>query len=264
MQTYLELLDDVFRNGAEKRDRTGVGTRSLFGRQLRFDLANAFPLLTTKRVHFKSVLVELLWFLRGDTNIDFLHQHGVTIWDEWADASGDLGPVYGHQFRSWTAKDRNIDQIVEVEQQIRTNPDSRRLIVSTWNVGDVHKMALPPCHGNIIQFYIADGRLSCQMYQRSCDLFLGVPFNIASYAAFTMMMAATTGYQPGDFIHVLGDVHIYSNHYEQVREQLSRSPRPLPRLNILRTPASVVDFVYEDFELIDYNPHPRITAPVAV
>ncbi|RMF43952.1 MAG: thymidylate synthase [Planctomycetota bacterium] len=264
MQQYLDLMREVLERGHVKEDRTGVGTRSLFGRQVRYDLSAGFPLVTTKRVHFKSVLVELLWFLRGDTNVQFLHQHGVTIWDEWADENGDLGPVYGKQWRSWQAADgRVIDQILDVEQQIRSNPDSRRLIVSAWNVGDVADMALPPCH-LLFQFYVAGGKLSCQLYQRSADLFLGVPFNIASYAALTIMMASTTGLEPGEFIHTFGDVHLYHNHLEQSRAQLSREPRPLPRLVLRRPRDSVIDFQYDDFELIGYNPHPRIAAPVAV
>ncbi|GIX01029.1 MAG: thymidylate synthase [Pirellulaceae bacterium] len=264
MKQYLDLLREIVERGVPKEDRTGVGTRSLFGRQLHFDLSQGFPLVTTKRVHFKSVLVELLWFLRGDTNVKFLHDHAVTIWDEWADEKGDLGPVYGKQWRSWEAADgRVIDQMVEVENQIRTNPDSRRLIVSAWNVGQLDQMALPPCHA-LFQFYVAEGKLSCQLYQRSADVFLGVPFNIASYAALTMMMAATTGLQPGQFVHTFGDVHLYNNHLEQARVQLQREPRPLPRLVIRRVPDSVVDFQYEDFQLEDYHPHPKIPAPVAV
>lgn len=264
MQQYLALMQQVLQQGVIKDDRTGTGTRSLFGHQMRFDLSQGFPLLTTKKCHFKSILVELLWFLRGDTNIDFLKQHKVSIWDEWADEAGELGPVYGKQWRSWcTAEGGTIDQIREVEQQIRTNPDSRRLIVSAWNVGDLQRMALPPCH-LLFQFYVASGRLSCQLYQRSADLFLGVPFNIASYALLTHMMAATTGLQPGDFVHTLGDVHLYNNHLPQAELQLTRSPRPLPQLRILRQPASIVDFEVGDFELIGYDPHPHIPAPVAV
>lgn len=264
MQQYLDLLQKILDEGHEKADRTGTGTLSHFGYQLRCDLADGFPLLTTKKVHMRSILVELLWFLRGDTNVEFLHQHNVSIWDEWADENGNLGPVYGKQWRSWAAADGStIDQILEVQEQIRTNPDSRRLIVSAWNVGELPKMALPPCH-LLFQFYVAQGRLSCQLYQRSADVFLGVPFNIASYALLTIMMAKTTGLEPGEFVHTFGDVHIYQNHLEQVKTQLARSPRNLPTLRILRDRESLVDFEYEDFELIDYDPHPRIPAPVAV
>ncbi|QDV24909.1 thymidylate synthase [Aureliella helgolandensis] len=264
MKDYLELLRHIQQNGIVKTDRTGTGTRSLFGYQMRFDLSQGFPLLTTKKLHFKSILVELLWFLRGDTNVDFLHQYQVSIWDEWADSDGNLGPVYGKQWRSWEAQDgRVIDQIRNVEEQIRSNPDSRRLIVSAWNVGDVDRMALPPCH-LLFQFYVANGKLSCQLYQRSADLFLGVPFNIASYALLTIMMARTTGLEPGDFVHTFGDVHIYSNHQQQVELQLTREPRPLPQLKISHPRTSIIDFEYEDFELIGYDPHPRIPAPVAV
>ncbi len=264
MQTYLDLMQHVLTDGTEKTDRTGTGTRSLFGYQMRFDLAQGFPMLTTKKCHFKSILVELLWFLRGDTNIRFLREHGVSIWNEWADAEGELGPVYGKQWRSWARPDGStVDQILQVEQQIRDNPDSRRLIVSAWNVADVERMALPPCH-LLFQFYVADGRLSCQLYQRSADLFLGVPFNIASYALLTMMMASTTGLQPGDFVHTFGDVHLYNNHLEQARLQLTRTPRPLPRLKLLQPRGSIVDFQVADFELTDYTPHPHIPAPVAV
>ena len=264
MRTYLDLLRDILENGVDKSDRTGVGTRSVFGRQMRFDLAAGFPLLTTKRVHWKSVLHELIWFLRGETNVAYLKQNGVSIWDEWADASGELGPVYGKQWRSWACADGSaVDQIRQVEQQIRSNPDSRRLIVSAWNVGELESMALPPCH-LLFQFYVAGGRLSCQLYQRSADVFLGVPFNIASYAALTVAMAATTGLAPGEFIHTLGDVHLYTNHFAQAREQLSRTPGPLPRLNLRRIPPSVVDFAFEDFELVDYTPQSAIPAPVAV
>lgn len=264
MQSYLDLMQNVLTKGTEKTDRTGTGTRSLFGYQMRFDLAHGFPMLTTKKCHFKSILVELLWFLRGDTNIQFLREHGVKIWNEWADADGELGPVYGKQWRSWSRPDGSaVDQILQVQQQIRDNPDSRRLIVSAWNVADVEHMALPPCH-LLFQFYVADGKLSCQLYQRSADLFLGVPFNIASYALLTMMMASTTGLQPGDFVHTLGDVHLYSNHLEQARLQLTRTPRTLPRLKLLHPRQSIVDFQVDDFELTDYNPYPHIPAPVAV
>lgn len=264
MKQYLELLREVLGNGNEKTDRTGTGTRSVFGRQLRFDLSQGFPLVTTKKVHFKSVLVELLWFLKGETNIGYLREHKVRIWDEWADENGELGPVYGKQWRSWACPNgTTIDQITEVEQQIRTNPDSRRLIVSAWNVADVPNMALPPCH-LLFQFYVANDRLSCQLYQRSADLFLGVPFNIASYALLTMMMAKSCNLQPGEFVHTLGDAHLYSNHFEQARLQLTRQPRPLPQIRIVRDRSSILDYQFEDFELVDYDPHPHIAAPVAV
>jgi thymidylate synthase len=264
MQTYLELLSKVLEHGAHKEDRTGTGTVSVFGYQMRFGLATGFPLLTTKKVHLKSVIHELLWFLRGDTNIRYLRDHGVSIWDEWADADGELGPVYGHQWRCWgTEGGPPIDQISEVVQAIRTNPDSRRLIVSAWNVGDIPRMALPPCH-LLFQFYVADGRLSCQLYQRSADIFLGVPFNIASYALLTLMVAQVTGLQPGDFVHTLGDAHIYLNHFEQARTQLARSPRVLPTMHLNPARRSIFDFVYEDFEVRGYDPHPAIKAPVAV
>ncbi len=264
MQQYLDLMQQVLTRGTEKSDRTGTGTRSLFGYQMRFDLSQGFPLLTTKKCHLKSILVELLWFLRGETNVRFLHEHKVSIWDEWADAAGELGPVYGKQWRSWSKPDGGaIDQILQVEQQIRHTPNSRRLIVSAWNVADVEHMALPPCH-LLFQFYVAEGRLSCQLYQRSADLFLGVPFNIASYALLTMMMAATTGLQPGDFVHTFGDVHLYNNHLEQAEIQLARQPRPLPQLKILTPRSSIVDFEVNDFELVNYDPHPHISAPVAV
>ncbi|MEZ6137392.1 MAG: thymidylate synthase [Pirellulaceae bacterium] len=264
MQAYLQLLQKVLDEGVEKSDRTGTGTRSLFGHQLRFDLSQGFPLLTTKKLHLKSILVELLWFLRGDTNTEFLHQHGVSIWDEWADSNGNLGPVYGKQWRSWqTPSGDTIDQILQVQQQIRDNPDSRRLIVSAWNVADIDHMALPPCH-LLFQFYVANGRLSCQLYQRSADLFLGVPFNIASYALLTKMMAHATGLQAGDFVHTFGDVHLYNNHVEQATTQLSREPRTLPTLQIRRDRSCILNFEYDDFELLDYAPHPHISAPVAV
>lgn len=264
MQQYLDLMRRVLDEGNVKGDRTGTGTKSLFGHQMRFDLSQGFPLLTTKKVHLKSIIVELLWFLRGDTNVEFLHQHKVTIWDEWADENGELGPVYGKQWRNWcTGEGNTIDQILEVQQQIRENPDSRRLIVSAWNVGDVADMALPPCH-LLFQFYVADGKLSCQLYQRSADLFLGVPFNIASYALLTMMMASTTGLEPGDFVHTFGDVHLYSNHFEQAELQLTRQPKELPSLEIRQTRESILDFQYEDFELLNYKPEPHISAKVAV
>ena len=264
MRTYLELLDEVLHHGLDRDDRTGVGTRGLFGRQMRFDLRKGFPLLTTKRIHVRSVIYELLWFLRGDTNLAWLQENGVTIWDEWADENGDLGPVYGHQWRSWPKPDGGtIDQIAWIQNEIRNNPKSRRLIVSAWNVADVDKMKLPPCH-LLFQFYVAGGRLSCQMYQRSADLFLGVPFNIASYALLTMMMAKVTGLQPGDFVHTFGDLHLYRNHFDQAREQLSRHPKPLPAMNITSNPDSIDQFRFEDFQLVDYDPHPTIKAPIAV
>lgn len=264
MQQYLELMKKVLDEGHEKGDRTGTGTKSLFGYQMRFDLQQGFPMLTTKKLHLRSILVELLWFLRGDTNVDFLHQHRVSIWDEWADADGELGPVYGKQWRSWATPDGDtIDQITNVQEQIRQQPDSRRLIVSAWNVADVERMALPPCH-LLFQFYVADGRLSCQLYQRSADLFLGVPFNIASYAILTMMMAKATGLEPGEFVHTFGDVHLYKNHFEQAELQLTRKPKSLPTLEITGERKSVLDFEYEDFTLRDYNPEPHIAAPVAV
>jgi thymidylate synthase len=263
MRAYLQLLDEVLHHGTDREDRTGVGTRGLFGRQMRFDLADGFPLLTTKKIHLRSVIYELLWFLRGETNIGWLTDHGVTIWNEWADPAGELGPVYGKQWRSWEAGDgRTIDQIAWVEQEIRHNPTSRRLVVSAWNVGDVDQMALPPCH-LLFQFYVAGDRLSCQLYQRSCDIFLGVPFNIASYALLTMMMAKVTGLKPGEFVHTLGDLHLYRNHFDQAREQLSRHPRPLPRME-LAARSSIDQFEYDDFSLIGYDPHPPIKAPVAV
>ena len=264
MRQYLDLLREVLEEGAVRDDRTGTGTRSVFGRQLRFDLAEGFPLLTTKRLHLRSIVVELLWFLRGDTNVDYLHRHGVTIWDEWADEHGDLGPVYGSQWRSWPAPDgRSIDQIAAVIERIRTEPTSRRLIVSAWNVAEVDSMALPPCHA-LFQFYVADGRLSCQLYQRSGDLFLGVPFNIASYALLLMMVAQACGLEPGEFVHTFGDAHLYSNHVDQAREQLSRTPRPLPTMRLNPDVDSVFDFTLDDFELVGYDPHPPIRAAVAV
>lgn len=260
---YEDLLAEVFREGQTKSDRTGTGTRSLFGRQIRFDLSESFPLITTKRVHFKSVAVELLWFLRGDTNTKFLTDNGVSIWDEWADEGGELGPVYGAQWRSWpTAYGGTIDQITEVIEQIKASPDSRRLIVSAWNVSDLPDMALAPCHA-LFQFYVAEGKLSCQLYQRSADMFLGVPFNIASYALLTHMVAQQTGLEPGEFIWTGGDCHIYVNHVDQVREQLSRDPFPYPKIRIHKAD-SIFDYCLEDFELIDYVHHPAIKAPVAV
>ncbi|MCO8122370.1 thymidylate synthase [Stieleria sp. TO1_6] len=264
MLQYLRLLEEILESGSDRGDRTGIGTRSLFGRQMRFDLSEGFPLLTTKKLHLRSIIYELLWFLRGDTNIAWLNENGVRIWDEWADENGDLGPVYGHQWRSWPAPDgQTIDQIAWVENEIRVNPLSRRLIVSAWNVSEVGSMALPPCH-TLFQFYVSDGRLSCQLYQRSADVFLGVPFNIASYALLTMMMAKVTGLQPGAFVHTLGDVHLYQNHFEQAREQLAREPKPLPQLAIQSTPESIDGFQFDDFSVVDYHPHPHIKAPVAV
>ncbi len=264
MRQYLDLMELVLRHGAEKRDRTGTGTLSIFGHQMRFDLAEGFPLVTTKKLHVKSIVYELLWFLAGDTNVKYLNDHGVTIWDEWADARGDLGPVYGHQWRSWPAHDgKTIDQIANVVQAIRTNPDSRRLIVTAWNPADVDRMALPPCHC-LFQFYVARGRLSCQLYQRSADIFLGVPFNIASYALLTMMVAQVTGLEPGEFIHTLGDAHLYLNHVEQAELQLSRAPRALPVIAIDPAVRELAEFRYKDFSLRGYEPHPHIKAQVAV
>ncbi len=264
MRQYLDLLQQILANGRPKTDRTGTGTLSLFGYQLRIDLQQGFPLLTTKRVHWKSVVYELLWLLKGDTNVRYLNEHGVTIWDEWANEQGDLGPVYGHQWRHWDTVDGEpVDQIREVLAQIRTNPDSRRLMVSAWNVGQLPHMALPPCHV-LFQFYVADGRLSCQLYQRSADVFLGVPFNIASYSLLTMMMAQVSGLEPGEFIHTFGDVHIYTNHLEAVRTQLSREPRPLPRVRLNPKVTCLFDFQFEDISLEHYDPHPLIRAPVAV
>jgi len=264
MKQYLDFMRHVYEHGTEKADRTGTGTRSVFGYQMRFDLREGFPVVTTKKLHLKSIIHELLWFLQDSTNVHWLQEHGVTIWDEWADENGELGPVYGSQWRSWPTPDgRHIDQITDLMQQIRANPDSRRLIVSAWNVADIPRMKLPPCHA-FFQFYVADGRLSCQLYQRSADIFLGVPFNIASYALLTHMIAQQCGLDVGDFIWTGGDCHIYSNHYEQVRTQLSREPLPLPTLKILRKPESIFDYRYEDFELVGYQSHPAIKAPVAV
>ncbi len=264
MRQYLDLLQQIVDHGVPKGDRTGTGTRSVFGHQMRFNLADGFPLTTTKKLHTKSIIYELLWFLRGETNVGYLHEHGVTIWDEWADEAGELGPVYGRQWRAWpTREGGTIDQIAEVVEQIRTNPDSRRLIVSAWNVADVPAMALPPCH-LLFQFYVAGGRLSCQLYQRSADVFLGVPFNIASYALLTLMMAQVTGLAPGEFVHTFGDVHLYNNHLDQARLQLSREPRPLPTMRLDATVRSIFDFRYEHFRLDAYDPHPHIRAPVAV
>lgn len=264
MKQYLELLRQVRDHGVRKDDRTGTGTLSLFGYQMRFDLAQGFPLVTTKKVHIKSVIHELLWFLRGETNIRYLKEQGVSIWNEWADAEGELGPIYGYQWRAWPACDgRHIDQIRLLVEGIRRNPNSRRLIVSAWNVADVERMALPPCH-LLFQFYVARGRLSCQLYQRSADVFLGVPFNIASYSLLTLMLAQVTGLQPGEFVHTFGDVHLYLNHVEQAEIQLSRQPYPLPRMRLNPSRESIFDFVYEDFELMDYEFRPTIKAPVAV
>lgn len=261
---YEDLLRDVLEHGTPKSDRTGTGTGSVFGRQIRFDLSEGFPLVTTKRVHFKSIAYELLWFLRGESNVRWLQEHGVTIWDEWADAAGELGPVYGVQWRSWpTPSGEQVDQVAQVIEQIRTNPDSRRLIVSAWNPADIPDMALAPCHA-LFQFHVADGRLSCQLYQRSADLFLGVPFNIASYALLTHMIAQQTGLEVGDFVWTGGDCHIYDNHVEQVRLQLERDPFPYPTLRIARTPDSIDDYRYEDFEVVGYEHHPAIRAAVAV
>ncbi|MEI7024280.1 thymidylate synthase [Paenibacillus sp. y28] len=264
MKAYLDLLQDIMDHGVEKEDRTGTGTISVFGRQLRFDLSQGFPLVTTKKVHLKSIIYELLWFLRGDTNVKYLQDHGVSIWDEWADSEGNLGPVYGHQWRSWSGSDgETIDQIKILLDQLRTNPDSRRLIVSAWNVADLPEMALAPCHC-LFQFYVSNGKLSCQLYQRSADVFLGVPFNIASYALLTMMIAQAAGLQPGDFVHTFGDVHIYSNHIEQVKLQLSREPKALPVMKLNPDVKDLFAFEYEDFTLEGYDPHPRIKAEVAV
>jgi thymidylate synthase len=264
MQQYLDLMRHVRDHGTRKEDRTGTGTVSVFGYQMRFDLAKGFPLVTTKKCHLRSILHELLWFLKGDTNIRYLHDNKVTIWDEWADEEGNLGPVYGYQWRSWPAPGGgSIDQISQVIEQLRNNPDSRRIIVSAWNVGEIENMALPPCHA-FFQFYVADGKLSCQLYQRSADIFLGVPFNIASYALLTLMMAQVTGLQAGDFVHTFGDAHLYLNHLEQTDLQLSRTPRPLPAMQLNPDIDDLFAFTYDDFELQDYDPYPHIKAPVAV
>jgi len=264
MRQYLDLMRRVREHGARKEDRTGTGTLSVFGHQMRFDLAEGFPVVTTKKLHLRSIIHELLWFLRGDTNIRYLHDNGVSIWDEWADENGDLGPVYGYQWRSWPTPDGvHIDQVSQVLEQIRTNPDSRRIIVSAWNVGEIERMALPPCH-LLFQFYVADGRLSCQLYQRSADIFLGVPFNIASYSLLTLMMAQVTGLQPGEFIWTGGDCHLYLNHLEQTDLQLSRAPHPLPAMRLNPDVDDLFAFRYEDFELTGYEHHPHIKAPVAV
>lgn len=264
MDQYLALMKDVLENGTKKEDRTGTGTYSVFGRQMRFDLQKGFPLVTTKKCHLRSIIHELLWFLAGDTNIKYLKDNGVRIWDEWADENGDLGPVYGAQWRSWqTADGKTVDQITNVVEQIKNNPDSRRLLVVAYNPGVVDQMALPPCHA-FFQFYVADGKLSCQLYQRSADIFLGVPFNIASYALLTMMMAQVTGLKPGEFVHTLGDAHLYSNHIEQTKEQLSRTPYKLPEMHLNPHVTDIFDFKFEDFELVGYECHPHIKAPVAV
>lgn len=264
MRQYLDLMQKILDEGAQKGDRTGTGTYSLFGHQMRFDLQAGFPLVTTKKCHLRSIIYELLWFLNGDTNVKYLQDNGVRIWNEWADENGNLGPVYGHQWRSWsTAEGGHIDQISELMQEIKQNPNSRRLIVSAWNVGELEKMALPPCHA-FIQFYVADGKLSCQLYQRSCDVFLGLPFNIASYALLTHMVAQQSDLAVGDFVWTGGDVHLYSNHLEQAKEQLTREPFPAPQLRIKRKPDSIFDYQYDDFEIVDYQAHPHIKAPVAV
>jgi len=264
MRQYLDLMQHILDHGVRKEDRTGVGTLSVFGHQMRFDLAAGFPLLTTKKMHLRSIIYELLWFLRGETNVGYLREHNVTIWDEWADADGELGPVYGRQWRSWpTADGGAVDQIAALVAQVRRNPNSRRLIVSAWNVGEIERMALPPCHC-LFQFYVAGGRLSCQLYQRSADVFLGVPFNIASYALLTQMLAQVTGYAPGEFVHTFGDAHLYLNHLEQTRLQLGRAPLPPPAMRLNPAVTSIFDFRYEDFELVDYHSHPRIVAPIAV
>jgi len=264
MKQYLDLMRRVKENGQIKSDRTGTGTMSVFGHQMRFDLSKGFPCVTTKKLHLRSIIHELLWFLKGDTNIQYLKDHKVRIWDEWADEDGNLGPVYGSQWRSWpTANGKHIDQITQVIDQIKNNPDSRRLIVSAWNVGEIENMALPPCHA-FFQFYVANGKLSCQLYQRSADIFLGVPFNIASYALFTMMMAQVCGYEAGDFVHTFGDAHIYNNHIEQLELQRSRTPRPLPKMVLNPEVNNIFDFTFEDFTLVDYDPHPHIKGKVAI
>lgn len=264
MHQYHELMQYVLNHGHKKSDRTGTGTLSVFGYQMRFNLSDGFPLVTTKKCHLKSIIYELLWFLKGDTNIKYLQQHGVSIWDEWADENGDLGPIYGHQWRSWMTVDgHQIDQLKQAIEQIKQTPDSRRMIVSSWNVGDLNKMKLPPCHA-FFQFYVADGRLSCQLYQRSADIFLGIPFNIASYALLTLMIAQVCHLKPGDFVHTLGDAHLYLNHLEQARTQLAREPRPLPTMRINPSIDSIFDFKFEDFALKNYDPYPAIKAPVAV
>ncbi len=264
MKQYLDLLEHVLENGNEKLDRTGTGTKSVFGYQMRFNLNEGFPLVTTKKLHLRSIIHELLWFLQGNTNIKYLHENKVTIWDEWADENGDLGPIYGKQWRRWETKDgKVIDQISELIEQIKTNPNSRRLLINAWNVGEIDKMALPPCH-ILFQFYVANNKLSCQLYQRSADIFLGVPFNIASYALLTHMIAQVCGLEVGDFVHTFGDAHLYSNHFEQARLQLSRSPYPLPELKLNKEIKSIFDFKFEDIEILNYQSHPTIKAPIAV
>ncbi len=264
MRQYLDLVQDILDHGADRGDRTGTGTRGVFGRQMRFDLSDGFPMLTTKKLHMRSIIVELLWFLRGETNVKWLQERGVSIWNEWADAEGELGPVYGKQWRSWATPDgRTIDQITWVRDEIMRNPNSRRLVVSAWNPADVDRMALPPCHC-LFQFFVADGKLSCQLYQRSADVFLGVPFNIASYALLTILMARATGLEPGEFVHTFGDVHLYANHFEQARLQLQRAPKPLPKLTINPSKTDLFAWDYEDFTLMDYAPDAHIKAPVAV
>ncbi len=264
MQQYLDLMRFVLEHGNDKQDRTGTGTKSIFGYQMRFELNEGFPLLTTKKLHLKSIIYELLWFLRGDTNVRYLQEHGVRIWDEWADEHGNLGPVYGAQWRSWPTPDgRHVDQISRVVEEIKVNPNSRRLFVSAWNVGELERMALPPCH-TAFQFYVANGQLSCQLYQRSADIFLGVPFNIASYSLLTLMVAQVTGLQPGEFVHTFGDAHLYLNHFEQARTQLGRAPRRLPTMRLNPNKTSLFDFEYEDFNLLHYDPYPPLKAPVAV
>lgn len=264
MRAYLDLMQHILDHGVDKSDRTGTGTRSVFGYQMRFDLSEGFPMVTTKKLHLRSIIHELLWFLKGDTHVGYLQDNGVRIWNEWADEDGNLGPVYGHQWRSWTGADgKTHDQITWVQNEIRNNPDSRRLIVSAWNVGDLEQMALMPCH-SLFQFYVADGKLSCQLYQRSADVFLGVPFNIASYALLTHMMAQATGLEPGDYVHTFGDAHLYKNHFEQAELQLTREPLPLPRLKLNPEPTSVFDFTFEDIEIVGYESHPHIKAEVSV
>jgi thymidylate synthase len=263
MRQYLDLMDHVLKNGSKKEDRTGTGTISIFGYQMRFNLQEGFPLLTTKKLHLRSIIHELLWFLKGETNIKYLKDNGVSIWDEWADENGELGPVYGSQWRSWKAEGKTIDQISQVIHQIKNNPDSRRIIVSAWNVGEIEKMALPPCH-LMFQFYVADGKLSCQLYQRSADIFIGVPFNIASYAILTLMIAQVCNLKPGDFVHTFGDAHLYLNHIDQTKLQLSREPRALPQMKINPEVKDIFSFKFEDFKLENYDPHPHIKAPVAV
>lgn len=263
MDVYLDLLKRIIAEGVEKADRTGTGTLSVFGHQMRFDLGRGFPVLTTKKLHLRSIIHELLWFLQGQTNIQYLRDNGVTIWDEWADEHGELGPVYGSQWRHWRGPEGEIDQIVQLIEQIKSNPDSRRLVVSAWKVDEIEQMALPPCHC-LFQFYVLDGKVSCQLYQRSCDVFLGVPFNIASYALLTMMVAQVTGYAPGEFVHTLGDAHLYLNHLDQVNEQLSRMPRALPQIRINPEVSDIFSFKYEDFTLEHYDPYPSIKAPIAV